>query len=268
MLGKLRISTKLMVVISVFVVGVIAVAILGLAELKHNLIEDRKAKVHDVVLEAVQALEISQKQSAAAGLSDKDAAERGKEIIRGLRFGNNDYFFAIDSNGVTTAHPNPQSEGRSMLDAKDSDGVYFSRELMSAAQSGGGFVSYRYPRASGGEPISKVSYGAIFKPWSWTVGGGIYIDDIDSIFWSQVRQIGVLIALVLAAVLATSFVLGRSITKPLGLITDAMRRLAGGDKSIEVAHAEDRNEIGDLARARHIQGQRHRDGAPPGRARA
>ncbi len=249
MLRKLKISTKLFCVIGVFVLGIGAVALVGLAELKHNLIEDRKAKVHDVVLEAVQALDISQKQSAEAGLSDKDAAERGKVIIRGLRFGNDDYFFAIDSNGVTVAHPNPKSEGRSMLDAKDSDGVYFSRELMAAAQRGGGFVSYRYPRAFGEEPISKVSYGAAFKPWGWTVGGGIYIDDIDAIFWSQVRQIGALIALVLAAVVATSFLLGRSITKPLGVITDAMRRLAGGDKSVEVGHAEDRNEIGDLARA-------------------
>ena len=249
MLGRLRISTKLLCVIGVFVIGVAAVALMGLAELRHNLIEDRKAKVHDVVLEAVQALAVVQKQAADAGLSEKYAAERGKAILRTLRFGKDDYFFAIDSQGVTVAHPNPKSEGNSMLDAKDADGVYFSRELMAAAQNGGGFVSYRYPRAFGQDPIAKVSYGAPFKPWGWTVGGGIYIDDIDAIFWSQVWQIGGVIALVLVAVVAISFVLGRSITKPLGLITDAMRRLAGGDKSIEVTHAEDRNEIGDLARA-------------------
>ena len=39
------------------------------------------------------------------------------------------------------------------------------------------------------------------------------------------------------------------IAGPLGKITGAMRRLAEGDKSIEVSNAEDANEIGDLARA-------------------
>jgi methyl-accepting chemotaxis protein len=249
MLGKLRISTKLMVVIGVFVVGVIAVAILGLATLRQNLVEDRKFKLHDLVTTAQQVAESTYKRLAAAGVPEKDAVEGAKAVLRDLRFGENDYFFVIDPKGLLVVHPNPELEGKSQWDLKDPDGVYFVREFLKVAAAGGGFVEYRFPRPGSTQPLPKLSYAVQFQSWHWTVGAGIYIDDIDAIFWSLAWKVGSLIALVLAGAVVISLLIGRSITKPLTAIADAMRRLAGGDRSIEVSHAEDRNEIGDLARA-------------------
>ena len=249
MLGKLRISTKLVVVISVFVVGVIAVAILGLVALRQNLVEDRKNKLHDLVTTAQQVAESTYKRLAAAGAPEKDAVESAKAVLRGLRFGEDDYFFVIDPQGLFVVHPNPDLEGKSQWDLKDPDGVYITRELLKAAAAGGGFVEYRFPKPGTTNPLPKLSYAVQFQSWHWTVGAGIYVDDIDAIFWSLFWKVGTLIAFVLAGTLAVGLVVSRGITKPLGVITDAMRRLAGGDRSIEVGHAEDANEIGDLARA-------------------
>ncbi|HXP78235.1 MAG TPA: cache domain-containing protein [Stellaceae bacterium] len=232
MLGNLRISTKLLFVIGVFVVGVIAVAFMGLVTLRQNLVEDRKSKLHDLVLAAQQVVDLTQKQSAEAGIPEKDAMARATKILRSLRFGTDDYFLALDSQGVTIAHPNPKLEGASMMDVKDSDGVYFTRELIRQAGEGGGFVSYRFPRGGTGEPLPKLSYGAPFKPWGWTVAAGIYMDDIDAIF-----------------VVAISLLLSRSITKPLGVITGAMERLANGDKTVSVSYAERKDEVGALAKS-------------------
>jgi len=249
MLGNLRISTKFLVIIGAFVVGVIAVAILGLVALRQNLVEDRKIKLHDLVTTAQQVAESTYKRLAAAGVPDKDAVESAKAVVRGLRFGEDDYFFVIDPQGLFVVHPNPDLEGKSQWDLKDPDGVYITRELLKAASAGGGFVEYRFPKPGTTNPLPKLSYAVQFQSWHWTVGAGIYVDDIDAIFWSLFWKVGTLIALVLAGTLAVALVVGRGITKPLSVITDAMRRLAGGDKSIEIAHAEDRNEIGDLARA-------------------
>jgi len=56
-----------------------------------------------------------------------------------------------------------------------------------------------------------------------------------------------------AALLAVTAVLGtiivRGITGPLTKITDAMGRLAGGDKTVEISGTENRDEIGAMARA-------------------
>ena len=250
MLGNFRISTKLLSVIGVFVVGVIAVALMGLLTLRQNLIEDRMAKLHDVVLMARQAVELSQKQSADAGIPEKEAQDKAKAIIRSLRFGNDDYFVGIDKDGLTIAHLNPKVEGHTTADeAKDPDGVYFTRELMKQASQGGGFVRYRYPRGGVGEPLPKLSYAVAFKPWDWTILGGIFIDDIDAIFWAQVWRVGGLIGAALVVIVAISLLLSRSITKPLGIITGAMERLAKGDKTVSVRYAERKDEVGALAKS-------------------
>jgi methyl-accepting chemotaxis protein len=57
----------------------------------------------------------------------------------------------------------------------------------------------------------------------------------------------VAVLLALTAVLGTMIV--RGITGPLAKITDAMGRLAGGDKTVEVRGTEKRDEIGAMARA-------------------
>jgi methyl-accepting chemotaxis protein len=247
MLGNLRISTKFLITIGIFVVGIIAVAVMGLIDLRENLIEDRKAKLHDLVTVARQLVAFNAKLAADGTLSEADAVARSKDVLRGLRFGNDDYVFVIDSKGVNLVHPNPKVIGQSMLEAKDSDGKYFSRELIAAAAKGGGYVSYRYPRGTGSEPLPKLSYALLFEPWGWTIGTGIYVDDIDAIFWSQTLRIGGLIGLALAVIVTFCVLLGRSITKPLGVITGAMQRLAEGDKTISVGYADRGDEVGALA---------------------
>ena len=48
--------------------------------------------------------------------------------------------------------------------------------------------------------------------------------------------------------LACSFSIGRSITRPLGRLAAAMKRLAGGDTSARIAETDSRHEIGAIAR--------------------
>ena len=62
-------------------------------------------------------------------------------------------------------------------------------------------------------------------------------------------SIGVIIALGTVVGLLCGIFLARGISRPLSRITAAMQRLAEGDKTIAVENAEQKNEIGDLARA-------------------
>ena len=57
MLAGLRISLKLMIMVAVSVLGIAIVASISLSTLRDNLLEDRKAKLHDVVLLARQAVD-------------------------------------------------------------------------------------------------------------------------------------------------------------------------------------------------------------------
>src|SRR5579863_6335981 len=116
MLGNLRISYKLLMMIGFSVLGIAAVAGLGLSALWDNLLEDRKAKLRDVVSVGRLALEFNVQASRQAGLSEAEAMERGKALIRSLRYGKDDYFFAANQQGVTVASANAKVEGKNLYD--------------------------------------------------------------------------------------------------------------------------------------------------------
>ena len=249
MLGNLKISSKLLIMVCLSVLGIAAVAAVGLSALRNNLLEDRKAKLHDVVMLARQAVDLNYQASHQAGLSDAEALDRGKALLRTLRFGKDDYFYAFNPQGLVQSHPNPKVENKNLYDAPDSDGVFFTRQQIELAAQGGGFVSYRFPRAGGDVPLPKISYATEFKPYNWTIGGGIYLDDIDAIFWAQVRQIGMLVGVALLLVVGMFVLLGRSIVNPIKAMTVAMRKIADGETSTAIPAQERRDEVGAMAQS-------------------
>src|ERR1700761_921313 len=98
MFDNLRISLKLQVMVVVAVAGILVVAAVGLWHLRDNVLEDRMSKVRELVLVARQIIDLDHQEAIKAGLSEKEAMERAKDIIiHKLRFGQSDYFFASDS---------------------------------------------------------------------------------------------------------------------------------------------------------------------------
>jgi methyl-accepting chemotaxis protein len=249
MLGNLRISSKLLVMVGLSVLGIVAVAGVGLSALRDNLLEDRKAKLQDVVLLARQAVDLDYQNSKKAGLSDAEAFERSKALLRTLRFGKEDYFYAFNQEGLVQSHPSPKVEGKNLIGAPDPDGVFFTRRQIELAAQGGGFVSYRFPRPGAEAPSPKVSYATAFKPYDWTIGGGIYLDDIDAIFWSQVLRTGALVGIALLLVVGMSLLLGRSILRPIAGMTAAMRKIAEGDTATAIPALDRRDEVGAMAQS-------------------
>jgi methyl-accepting chemotaxis protein len=251
MLGNLRISSKLLMMVGLSVLGIAAVAGVGLSALWNNLLDDRRAKLQDVALMARQAIELNYQASQKAGLSEAETLERSKTLLRSFRFGKEkgDYLYAFNAKGVLQVNPNPKVEGTNLLDTPDPDGVYFIREQLALAAKGGGIMRYRFARPSGGDPVPKMSYVTEFKPYDWTLGAGIYIDDVYAIFWAQALQVGMLAGLALLLVGGMFFLIGRSIVNPINAMTAAMRKIAGGDMSTAIPAQERRDEVGVMAQS-------------------
>lgn len=249
MLGNLRISYKLLMMIALSILGIAAMAGVGLSALWGNMMEDRRAKLQDVVTLARQALELDYQASRQAKLSDAETMERTKMLVRTFRFGKDDYIYAIDAKGVAVANPNPKVEGKNLYDAVDSDGVLFVRKQLEIAAGGGGYLSYRFPRAAGGDPLPKTSYAIEFKPYGWVLGGGIYLDDINAIFWEQARNRSLMVLLSLLVIGGLFFLLGRSILNPINAMTVAMRKIALGDMSTSIPALERGDEVGAMAQS-------------------
>jgi methyl-accepting chemotaxis protein len=249
MLGNLRISYKLLMIVGLSVLSIAAVAGLGLSALWGNLMQDRQAKLQDVVTLAREALDYDHQISLKAGLSEADAMERGRLLLHTLRFGKDDYVYAINTQGIAVSNPNPKVEGKNLMDVADPDGVFFVRQQIELAPKGGGFTTFRFPRASGGDPLPKLTYSVEYKPFGWIVGAGIYLDDVNAIFWDQARSMAIMVALALLVVGGLFLLLGRSIVNPINAMTMAMRKIAQGDTATSIPALERGDEVGAMAQS-------------------
>ena len=249
MLGNLRISYKLLMMIGLSVLSIAAMAGLGLSALWDNMMEDRRAKLQDIVTIARETLEYDYQLSRKAGLSEAETMERAKALLRSMRFGKGDYVYAIDRQGVAASNPNPQVEGKNLMGATDPDGVPFVRRQLERASSSGSFLTFRFPRAAGGDPIPKLTYSVEFKPFDWIIGSGIYLDDVDAIFWQQARNRSIMVVLALLVIGGLFFLLGRSVVNPITAMTMAMRKIAEGDTATSIPALDRGDEVGAIAQS-------------------
>ena len=185
----------------------------------------------------------------AAGVSREQAQRQASEVIRDLRYNQDDYFWLEDLDTRMVMHPNAKLVGKVMSGTRDPDGKLFFDEMVAVAKrDGAGLVYYRWPKPGSDEPVPKVSYVALFEPWGWTVGSGIYIDDVTTEFRRQALQafaIVIPVALLLGALI---LLIARSISFPLVQAVDALRNIASGDADLTLSldHRE-RDELGTLS---------------------
>lgn len=87
------------------------------------------------------------------------------------------YIFVVDFNGVTLAHGgNPALVGKSLLELKDPNGVYFIKEFINVAKKKGeGWVNYKWSNPQTKKIGKKSSYVKTIKKTNYFLGCGIYL---------------------------------------------------------------------------------------------
>ena len=251
MLGKLKIRTRFTLIALVTVVGMVVLGATGLINLHRNLLADRAESARHLV-EAAYSVLVQVEAEVKAGRMQREAAQQvAIATIRGLRFGGDEYFWLNDMHPTMVMHPiKPELNGQDLSDYKDPADKHLFVEFTNAVKAHGeGFVTYLWPKPGIDKPVSKLSFVKGFEPWGWVIGTGIYIDDVNQVFWQNAWVVGGISFVVILLVGAAGLVIAHSVTRPLSSITGAMHKLAEGDRSIAVTHTEDRDEIGDLARA-------------------
>jgi len=98
--------------------------------------------------------------------------------IERITFGEDGYIFAGQYDGLSLSGP---AKGRNLIDLIDADGVPIVRELIAAAKSNGGYVSYVMPKFNSDSTYSKLSYTAGIPEWEWYVGAGVNVDKIETV---------------------------------------------------------------------------------------
>ena len=251
MLKDVRVSRKLVAQTCLSILVLLVMALVNLLEVRQTLTAERQAAVKQATEEAVSLADHYRKQAESGAMSDADAKAAAIGAIRGLHFGQGGYIYAYDGEGVIVLHgARKELEGRNQHDAKDPNGVFFAREQLARAKAGGGFTHYTFTKLNQGDALfPKISYDLWFAPWGWSIGNGVYIDDIDASFRHDAMVLGAVLVIVVGVMLALNRTISRSMTLPLEALTGTMRELAAGNLGVSIPGLRRRDEIGAMAAA-------------------
>ena len=179
-----------------------------------------------------------------------------KELVRGLRYGTEGYFWIDDFSGKNILlPPKPETEGTNRLDWTDEDGKYMVKEFIEIGKTeDGGFVDFKYPKLGSDLPQPKRSYTAPYKPYNWVIGTGNYIDEIDSAKaelqkaltedFNKIVYLQLILSLIIVIGSCTVFIIliVRIFIKPVSGITSNLKNISDGEGDLTVSLPEKGND--------------------------
>ncbi len=232
----------------------------NIALLEKSLRSNYDLQAKNLVEEAHSMLDGVNQKITNGELSLEAGKKLGADLLRGLRYNKDLYFWADTVEGVNVVLLGRDAEGKSRWESKDAKGLLLVQEIIkNGLKEGGGYSDYWFPRASGGESLPKRSYSLLFAPFGWVIGTGNYVDEIDKALagyraeaQTQLIQSLVIFLVILIAGIAFAVVFslwfGRRIARPLVVVSTSLGELSQGDADLtKTLPVRTRDEVGGVA---------------------
>jgi len=252
----LSVYNRFAMIIAVLTVVFVAALAAQVMVLRDTVIEERRTKVYDLVEAAKKILANYEAKAKAGKMSAADARQLAFDAIGAMRWGASADYLGVygagsTNAGVTYVHANPKYINVNRWNYKDNQGQLLIQNIVEKARTGGGFLEYQVPKATGGPELPKLTYAGGYGEGEnlLAIQAGVYTDDIDAVVFAKAIWIaaGGLAGLLIAGLAA--FMLGRGLVRPLGAISAVMDDLAKGDLNVEIPFVEHKNEIGHISRS-------------------
>jgi methyl-accepting chemotaxis protein len=215
------------------------------------LLEDRRGKVQNIVETAHSQVAYYHNQAKEGLMTEEDAQKAALEAISAVRYDGSNYMWVTDMSAAVVMHPiKPELNGKDLSAFEDPNGKRLFTAMADVTKANGeGFVDYHWAKPGFDEPVAKLSYVKGYKPWGWIIGSGIYLDDVDAVFYQEALKSGTVAFVLLLIVVVNSTMIVRSIVNPIAQMTKVMRKLTDGDTDIEISADARKDEIGDIAKS-------------------
>ncbi len=138
-------------------------------------------------------LQISQTLKFISHYHEKFKGEKSEETIKkdlleSIHFmanpnNINNYIFIYNFDGTSIYYPlSDKNIGKNLYELTDRTGKRVIKELIDISKKDqGGYVQYSWYKPEVKKEVQKISYALSYKPWNWTIGTGIYLDEIDKV---------------------------------------------------------------------------------------
>ena len=229
----MKVSTRLLVLVTAALVALFAVGGYGLFSLRQAMYGERRAQIANLLQMAEHLASANHDQEVAGKMTRQEAQDATKAALTKLNYSAKSFFWARTPEGITLIHWNQAVIGKNnagkALDGRPDGDVF--REQLQREHMPITLVLAKEPGT--GELAGKLNGIVEFTPWNWWIGTGIFVDDIDAIFWRTAWLLIGLIAVATAVIGALSWQIIRNVVGTLGgepLYAAAVtRRIATGD---------------------------------------
>ncbi|MGD1877255.1 MAG: methyl-accepting chemotaxis protein [Kiloniellaceae bacterium] len=222
-----------------------------LYELDVELVEQKRTELRQLVETTIAIADGYHKRAEAGEMTTEAAQAAALAAIGAMRYNGTDYFWVNDYQASMVMHAvKPELDGKDLSGLKDPNGTFIFQEFVKVVSAQkAGYVTYYWPKPGKEHPVPKESFVQGYEPWGWIIGTGVYIDELDAIFWQKaIFELG-MIGIILLVMGTISIFVARGITKPINGMSGAMRELAGGNLQVAVPGVGRHDEIGEMAEA-------------------
>lgn len=230
-----------------------------------SMIDGYKMEIKAQVQGAIAIIQSYYDRSQSGELTEEEAQTMAKDAVRAMRYRDDasGYLWIDGEDYVLVVHPIlTEQEGNNRYDMTDQNGVKVTQNIVSTAQSGGGYNEFYFTKADGVTVAPKLAYSQLFAPWGWAVATGNYVDDmnaqissvkdgINQKFTQMLTLYGVAATIMLIAALAVSALVGIRLTKGIKMVNENLSQVSHGDLRLDIEPAllQRADEIGAMARS-------------------
>ncbi|KVC70148.1 hypothetical protein WI73_15190 [Burkholderia ubonensis] len=234
-MSRMSLNRKLWLALALVWIGLLGVGAWSAFETRATMLAERKEGMANLV-EAAAGIAKSYHALAQAGtLPEADAKRDALASLAAMRYGESGYVFVMDSKPVVLMHPTlPKLVGTEVGDYKDPDGKPLFVTILNAAKAtGSGFAEYRGRLPHSETAVPKISYVTRFAPWDWNISSGVYVKDIDTVYYETLLGHLAVVLVIGLVITAAMIVIIRNVRGSLGGEPDEAAalaaRIAGGD---------------------------------------
>jgi methyl-accepting chemotaxis protein len=246
-LNNLRITPKLGILVGVTLLGLCLAGVLAGYMMQREMINARMDQLKAVVEMGRNTAVVLQKQVDAGQMTKEAAIAEFSRRVEAMTYDKgNGYLFVYTMEGIVVVLPEFKV-GSDRLNVLV-NGRAIARELRDGVAAKGEVqLSYEFKKPGHDELSRKMSYGLVIPGWNMFIASGIYLDDLDDKLIPIMVTLG-LAMLAIGAVAGTiAWMIGRSISRPLGQLGARMRTLADGALDGAIPGIGRGDEIGAMA---------------------
>ncbi|CAM2171296.1 methyl-accepting chemotaxis protein [Burkholderia orbicola] len=235
-MSRMSLNRKLWLALALVWIGLLGVGAWSAYETRATMLAERKAGIANLVDSAAGIVKAYHALAQNGTLPEADAKRDALASLAAMRYGDSGYVFVMDSKPVVLMHPTlPKLVDTQVGDYLDPDGKPLFVTILNAAKAtGSGFAEYRGRLPHSETAVPKISYVTRFAPWDWNISSGVFLKDIDTVYYRT-----------LLGHLAVVFVIGFVISAAMLVIIRNVRGSLGGEPD-EAAALAARIAQGDL----------------------